>query len=284
MRLTEAKPVEEYPLPTRNDGYAQFKSAVLEEQFLLFKLHAWLTSAPVAWLCYKCGMSANAVTVLGMILSVPAALLNVTGNYYWAIAVFHVFFLIDCVDGVLARATKTTSLTGAYLDDFAHYVFHAIFFISLGTGLVLEHKAYAAILAIATGLINNLMRAHIELVKVRGGTGSPKPAPGERSTVLQKVKNWILRSFDFPNILVYMTFLAWRLSFLELYFAYCIVMTSLYVIYCSVRHAWVLKEMDRVRATIESSGPAGDARSSKPAELGDGACAMRADVEGSSYQ
>jgi phosphatidylglycerophosphate synthase len=230
-------------------SYSQIRAGRSKEHFLLFKLHASLTSAPLAWLFHKCGVSANGVTILGIALGLPAAALNATGNYYCAIALFHVFFLLDCVDGTLARGTRTTSAAGAYLDDLAHYVFHGLFFISLGTGLALEGRAMCGVLAVAAGLGNTLNRAHGDLVKSGGQLG---PAHGEvasKATLQRRVLDWILGSFDFPNILLFMTALTWRLTLLETYFAYCAVTNLSYLAYCGARHAsWLAQSRPVGRA------------------------------------
>jgi phosphatidylglycerophosphate synthase len=233
-----------WPAPlVRDCSYKQFSDGLRDEHFLLFKLHALLTSAPLAWLLYRYGWSANAVTILAMALCLPAALANATAHYYWAIAVFHVFFLLDGADGVLARATETTSVTGAYLDDLAHYVFHSLFFISLGGGLALAGHTMGGVLALATGLSSNLQRAHLDLIKIHNTARPVNQVGVGHVSAGRKLMHCFLRSFDFPNILVVMTFLTWRVTLLEWYFAYCVFMNFLYLAYCSTRHASQLSEV-----------------------------------------
>jgi phosphatidylglycerophosphate synthase len=227
-------------------SYAQIKAGRRKEHFLLFKLHAWLTSAPLAWLFYKCGVSANGITVLAMALGLPAAALNATGHYYWAIALFHVFFLLDGADGTLARGTRTTSALGAYLDDLSHYVFQGLFFISMGAGLALERHAVCGVLAVAAGLSNTLNRAHRDLVKAGGQAIAAAPV----ATQLRRTRDWILGSFDFPNILVYMTATAWNIKLLAWYFAYCVIMNLAYLVYCSARHASRLSRSRTARDSV----------------------------------
>jgi len=217
-------------------SYAQIKSGRLKEQIFYFKLHAWLTSAPVAWWCYKVGLSANGVTELAMALALPAVALNVIGHFYWAILVFHVFYVFDCADGVLARGTQTTSAAGAYLDDLAHYVFHSLFFMSLASGLALKGQMISALLAMAAGLSNNLQRAHRDLVKVRGKASAAGNVSTEMAPVQNRLIHWILRSFDFPNVLVFLTLVTWQNTLLTGYLTYCVLMNLLYLAWCASRH------------------------------------------------
>jgi phosphatidylglycerophosphate synthase len=227
-------------------SYAQIRSGRLKEQVLYFKLHAWLTSAPVAWLCYKVGLSANRVTALAMALALPAAALNATGHFYWAIVVFHVFYVFDCADGVLARGTATTSMVGAYLDDLAHYVFHSVYFLSLATGLALSGQVMSALLAMAAGLGNNLQRAHRDLVKVRGEASAVGNASTEKAPASGRMMHSILRSFDFPNVLVFLTCVSWQSTLLKYYLAYCVVMNFSYLAWCASRHVSCLKRSQPV--------------------------------------
>lgn len=69
----------------------------------------------IAAACHRAGISANALTIAGMLVGVGAAVLVVTG---YAVAGFLVLWLsglIDAADGTLARLTKPSPL-GAILD------------------------------------------------------------------------------------------------------------------------------------------------------------------------
>lgn len=107
--------------------YENIKKGLLEETYLYFKFISYLFAAPIAYAAYKLRISANQITIIGILLSIPAAFLNIKGYYISALVFFHLFFLCDAVDGVLARGTNTKSLLGKYLDDLAHYIFHTLF-------------------------------------------------------------------------------------------------------------------------------------------------------------
>jgi archaetidylinositol phosphate synthase len=64
----------------------------------------------------KLGIKPNHITVMGLILTFYAAWLLYNQNIYEAFAIGLIASLFDGADGLVARATKTTSIRGGYLD------------------------------------------------------------------------------------------------------------------------------------------------------------------------
>lgn len=64
----------------------------------------------------KIGVKPNHITVMGLILTFYAAWLLYNKNIYEAFAFGLMASLFDGADGLVARATKTTSIRGGYLD------------------------------------------------------------------------------------------------------------------------------------------------------------------------
>jgi len=64
----------------------------------------------------KIGIKPNHITVMGLILTLYAAWLLYNQNIYEAFAIGLIASLFDGADGLVARATKTTSIRGGYLD------------------------------------------------------------------------------------------------------------------------------------------------------------------------
>ena len=62
------------------------------------------------------GIKPNHITVMGLILTFYASWLLYNQNVYYAFSVGLVACLLDGADGLVARATKTTSIRGGYLD------------------------------------------------------------------------------------------------------------------------------------------------------------------------
>ena len=64
----------------------------------------------------KAGIKPNHITIMGLILTFYAAWLLYNQNIYEAFTIGLIACLFDGADGLVARATKTTSIEGGYLD------------------------------------------------------------------------------------------------------------------------------------------------------------------------
>ncbi len=65
------------------------------------------------------GLSANQVTAISLLVGLAAGVLMVFPDpVLWLIGIplFYLYFVLDCVDGEIARYRKTSSLVGSYLD------------------------------------------------------------------------------------------------------------------------------------------------------------------------
>lgn len=218
-------------------SYQDIKTGLLAERFLYFKFISVVFAAPIAYCAYRLNISANQITITGILLSFVAAYFNMGGYYLAAIVVFHLFFLCDAADGVLARGTDTKSALGGYLDEMAHYIFHTLFFLSFALSVFYQGMETLALFTIIFLIMNILMRAHDELTTVillREGLKNPSTHIGSE-TLGATVRGLILRSFDFPNVLVYMSIFIWKLRYLEFYFIYAAIMASLYYAYFIVK-------------------------------------------------
>ncbi|MEJ7892171.1 MAG: CDP-alcohol phosphatidyltransferase family protein [Solirubrobacteraceae bacterium] len=142
-------------------------------------------SVHVARVCARAGFKPDQVTAFSMALGVGAAAAFATGERegYVAGAVIAYFaFFFDCVDGQLARHTRTFSARGAYLDGMLdrgkEYVIYA--------GLAIGGDAWA--LACAAIALQTTRHA-IDLGARAGGRAAAEPA-----TWL----TWIKRMSTFP--------------------------------------------------------------------------------------
>ena len=88
----------------------------------------WLV-APLRW------VTPNLLTMGAFLLGVVAAVCFAQGDYPWLVAgavVFHVSFVLDCMDGKIARLKGTGSVFGAWLD----YVFDRLRVLSCAVALM----------------------------------------------------------------------------------------------------------------------------------------------------
>ncbi len=91
------------------------------------------------WLAVRLGLSANQVTALAMLASVASAIAIGMGGRWGlvaGIALAHLAFWLDHVDGQVARWNGTASLDGVYLDYLMHHAANMLLGFVLGYGLV----------------------------------------------------------------------------------------------------------------------------------------------------
>jgi phosphatidylglycerophosphate synthase len=84
-------------------------------------------------------LSANQVSSLSILFGVIGGLLFAFGNYYLmiigCIVFFHLWNLLDCVDGEVARVTNDLSLGGNYLEEIHNPLIESLFMACFGIGL-----------------------------------------------------------------------------------------------------------------------------------------------------
>ena len=93
----------------------------------------WLV-APVRWI------TPNLLTMGAFLLGFVAAYCFLQGDYPWLVAgavIFHISFVLDCMDGKIARLKGTGSVFGAWLD----YVFDRLRVVTCAVALMLGQYA-----------------------------------------------------------------------------------------------------------------------------------------------
>ncbi len=142
----------------RRCTYASAKKA--DEVFLLTKYFSRAVTYPVALFFVKCGVGPSVVTLLGgvaWVFSIPSIVmaavafsecLHLRG---WLLLGTTVFlwlagYLLDVVDGSIARMTGASSKAGEYLDYVFHLLCNPLFICSIGVFLYLVFDRVAYLL------------------------------------------------------------------------------------------------------------------------------------------
>jgi len=84
-------------------------------------LHTPLSANHITLISIGCGL------VGGLFFTCPASSSLLIG-----VILFHAWYLLDHVDGQVARYRNQSSLSGVYLDYLSHYIVHAAFFFGIG--------------------------------------------------------------------------------------------------------------------------------------------------------
>lgn len=89
---------------------------------------------PITWLVLHTPLSANAITLISILISFAGMLFLACPHkviFFIGALLFQLWYLLDHVDGQVARYRKQSSLTGLYFDFLSHYVVHSLLFFGL---------------------------------------------------------------------------------------------------------------------------------------------------------
>lgn len=160
------------------DAFPDEKTDAIWTRFILRPL-----SFPLALLFFRLGFSANQVTYLSIGTVFAGASLFVLDSYLLAVAgslLFNVFALLDCVDGNIARITKSANPYGAWVDALGGYLAYTLLFLSVGVFVEETYETFWLFQSVDFVLVgaisataNLLMRIqHQKFENVRGSTSN----------------------------------------------------------------------------------------------------------------
>lgn len=104
----------------------------------------------VTYLFVRLGISANTTTWLSAAAALIGALLVSFSNFFLTILGFiflQLWYLLDHVDGEVARLTKTNTREGMYLDVIMHYFVHPIIYFGFGLDVANDLPASISLLS-----------------------------------------------------------------------------------------------------------------------------------------
>ncbi|MDF3932265.1 CDP-alcohol phosphatidyltransferase family protein [Pseudomonas citronellolis] len=92
-------------------------------------------SYPLTWLCLRLGLSANQASLISLLfalLAIGCAGLGASAALIGSLVLL--WLVLDCVDGNIARFTRTGSAQGEFLDAMGGYVLSAGIYLAIGYG------------------------------------------------------------------------------------------------------------------------------------------------------
>ncbi len=129
-------------------------------------------AAVVVYALRNTRVTPNQVSFLSLLIAAAASALFVYGKSYElllvAVAVFHVSFIFDCADGMLARSKQVSSVLGHLLDFLMDEIKAMMIFTAITVRLWLVHQddlyllcGLGGLFALSTGLtLTSFMRRH----------------------------------------------------------------------------------------------------------------------------
>jgi phosphatidylglycerophosphate synthase len=110
-------------------------------------------------------ITANQLSLAWMILGLIAAFMLIPGNYWWALGgmiLYQFAYLLDQLDGPVARFRKQCNLGGDYLDELTAYLHRGVLVVCMGIGAYMRFDniiyLYAGIIASLFILLDQIMR------------------------------------------------------------------------------------------------------------------------------
>ena len=140
--------------------------------------------APLARRLHAAGISANAVTALGGLLTLGGAGLLAAERPLAALGVLFLGSIADTLDGAIARAAGGGSSLGAFLDSTVDRIADSAFFAAAAWIGATRNDAllfWAAIVALTASYLVSYVRAKAESLGVSAAVG---PAPREARLVI----------------------------------------------------------------------------------------------------
>ncbi len=174
--------------------------------------------APIARRLHAAGVTANAITALGVLLTLAGSALVALDRPLAALVVLFVGSLADTLDGAIARVSGGGTRLGAFLDSTADRVADAALFgaaIWLGASTRQTTLLWAALVAMPLSFFVPYVRAKAESLGVSATVG---PAPREARLVilLAGIAAWALLGLTaaFTTAIVVVAILA-AITFLQ---------------------------------------------------------------------
>lgn len=97
-----------------------------------------LPSFYLTWVFLRLNISANQATYICLVIGLGSCIFLALGSYTLKLAgslLASLYLLLDCVDGNIARSTKSSSPYGKFIDASASYVISSFLFMSIGLGV-----------------------------------------------------------------------------------------------------------------------------------------------------
>jgi len=124
----------------------------------------------------RAGISANGVTIVGMLLGLAAGWAIAHQAYGWGLGLLLANRLLDGLDGAVARASELTDF-GGYLDIVADFVFYVA--VPLGFGFAALENQWPAMVLVASFTLTGV--SFLAFAAIAGQRGEKTSAHGAKS-------------------------------------------------------------------------------------------------------
>ncbi|WP_010255515.1 CDP-alcohol phosphatidyltransferase family protein [Treponema primitia] len=159
-------------------------------------------SIPITWLALALGLSANGVSYISVIFSLTGGVLFSLEGFalpLWGAIILNMFSILDCVDGNIARVTKTAGPWGGWADAVMGFIAYTAVFLSTGIYVYLRTGWWwILVLTALTSSANLLTRVAYQIYKNIEG----KTAHGSVSFERKLAENVGVTGFLMPALII----------------------------------------------------------------------------------
>ncbi|NQT94998.1 MAG: CDP-alcohol phosphatidyltransferase family protein [Candidatus Omnitrophica bacterium] len=220
----------------------------------------------ITWAMLRTNISANGFTfffLLFGLLSCGFLLHGGYGHILIGMVMFNIWYILDHVDGEMARCRKNVTLTGVYLDSMSHYIIHPVMLASIGFGLFNRTGLRAPLIwSIVCGfnlmLITVLTDLKFSILWQKFGSenSDKKELPDREREAHRDTLSVAARLFSlihslctFPNVIVYLSIFAVLDFFIkgDWFYSGVIILTILSGVVWSMKTAYIVltKQLDK---------------------------------------
>jgi CDP-diacylglycerol---glycerol-3-phosphate 3-phosphatidyltransferase len=158
----------------------------------------WIATplSQIAGLLERTGISPNALTIIGFLLTVVVALILATGNLLWGGLLLIAAALFDTLDGALARHSGRTTIFGAFLDSVMDRFSESVTLVALVYYYSGQPDGRLPVILLACTIVGSLMvsytRARAEAVNIECKEGFFQRTERIVALILGLVTGWML--------------------------------------------------------------------------------------------
>lgn len=163
------------------------------------------------------------VSSLGFSIAIMGGFLYLSGYFLPGSIFFLSFFILDCVDGEVARYRKLTSLFGAWLDTTFGHLLYPYFFLTLGLGIFYQTGTFCYALLGFLGAIAKLIERSVRYPSAKSNN---QQLLGNRG--ISSIKIWLSHIAKYPvllSVVLICSLVGWEKGFLWFFAIYLMLFT-----------------------------------------------------------
>lgn len=141
----------------------------------------------IVWLLQRAApkISPNLITSCSLVVGCLSAWQLASANYLIGGILYEIAFLLDCIDGKMARLQNNTSPFGAFFDGFVNSIVYALSLIGLGYSLIDKDYMFALV---AGALLLHIIGLEMAYYQSKHGRSSSSREPSKSVSIYSRLR------------------------------------------------------------------------------------------------